>query len=70
MSMVSDFGINGGQFAASFDPPTFVMDANLTHDAVPVTSPERVGPSAASTVDLIGTECAIKDPAVMLHYST
>uniref|UniRef100_A0A8R7P9N2 Myb-like domain-containing protein n=1 Tax=Triticum urartu TaxID=4572 RepID=A0A8R7P9N2_TRIUA len=51
--LFEDFRINGGQLAASFGPPTFVMDANLTHDAVPVTSPERVGPSAASMVDLI-----------------
>ncbi|KAM3372694.1 hypothetical protein ACQJBY_019527 [Aegilops geniculata] len=40
--LFEDFGINGGQLAASFGPPTFVMDANLTLDAAPITSPERV----------------------------
>ena len=67
--MVSDFGINGGQLAASYGP-TFMMVTNLTRDEAPVTSPEREEPCAASTVDLIGTVCATKDPAVILHYNT
>ncbi|KAF7013534.1 unnamed protein product [Triticum aestivum] len=61
--LFEDFGINGGQLAASFGP-TFMMDTNLSRDAAPVTSPEREGPCAASTVDLIAPLCP---PAYMME---
>ncbi|KAE8769662.1 hypothetical protein D1007_58699 [Hordeum vulgare] len=60
--LFEDFGNNGGQLAASFGPPTLMMDANLTCDAVPVTSPEREGHGAASTVDVIADEAFLAAP--------
>ncbi|XBI88265.1 hypothetical protein VPH35_026250 [Triticum aestivum] len=63
--LFEDFGINGSQLAASFGPPTFVMDSNLTSDAAPVPSPLRVGPSAALTVDLIVPTLELVDEAVL-----